>query len=192
MPTRPRLLIAIAATSLLLIVVGACTFTVGVSDLQNANCGAGQKACPDSQGVNHCIGLDQPQYGCGNVGCGICPLMNATSRCDQSNKCSVAVCNTGYAHCSSDPTQGCETSIYTDVSNCGLDPSTACGHTCGFVTSAPNVLQPGCINGVCQISGCQPGFNDCDKAVNNGCECPSPGTCNPTTGACVFPDGGRD
>lgn len=194
MPARPRLLFAISATSLLLVVVGACTFTTGVNDLQNADCGTSQKACQDKQtGVWHCIGLDNPLYGCGNLSCGGCPLQNAQTRCDSLNKCVVATCNPGYAHCSSDPSDGCEATIYTDIDNCGLDQMSACGHKCASdIMGQATVTTPACINGVCQIGGCVNGYQDCDKVLSNGCECAAPGTCNPTTGACIFPDGGTD
>jgi hypothetical protein len=177
----------------MLVVAGACTFTLGASDLQNGDCGAGQKACPDKQtGVMRCVGFDQPEYGCSRMSCGVCPLQNATSRCDPNNNCAVAVCNTGYAHCGPDPSTGCETSIYTDIANCGLDQASACGKTCGFVTAMNFVNQAACINGVCQIGGCTSGHQDCDKMLGNGCECAAPGTCNPTTGACIGLDGGAD
>jgi hypothetical protein len=175
---------------LLLVVVGACTFTVGVNDLQNADCGAGKKACPDSDGVLHCVGLDQPQYGCSQTLCAPCSLPNATQRCDPNNNCAVAVCTTGFAHCDSNPHDGCEANVYTDINNCGLDQS-ACGSKCDYLTMGkPNVSGSACINGVCQIGGCTGGYQDCNKMLGDGCECGPKGVCNLTTGVCAYPDAG--
>jgi hypothetical protein len=175
------------AATVLGVIVAACTFTGGTSELQNGDCGSGKKACPNiTSGAMQCIGLDDPNYGCSQAGCGKCYLMNASTRCDPNNNCAVAVCMPGFAHCTSNPAQGCETNIYTDVANCGLDQQSACGHTCGSETMGkPQVSAPECINGVCQIGGCNPGYQDCDKNIANGCECQGPCT---ITGAC--PTGG--
>jgi hypothetical protein len=169
-------------------VVTACTFTTGVSDLQNGNCGVGQKACPNPQtSVMACVGLDQPQYGCSQMGCTPCSRSNATTRCDMTNNCAVAVCMTGYAHCDSNPLDGCEAAIFSDPTNCGQDPSTACGHHCNLdINGKPNVTDnaAACVNGVCQIGGCSNGYQDCDKNIANGCECPPSGSCT-LTGGCA-------
>jgi hypothetical protein len=171
-------------------VVAACTFTTGVSDLQNGSCGAGKKACPNPQTkAMECVGFDQPEYGCAQAGCGGCYLPNATTRCDPSNNCAVAVCMTGYAHCDSHPLDGCEALIVSDPMNCGQDPSTACGHVCSV---PPNVHAsvPACVNGVCQIGSCSQGYQDCNKNITDGCECPPGGTCT-LTGGCAT-DAGAD
>jgi hypothetical protein len=103
------------------------------------------------------------------------------------------VCNVGFAHCSSNPLFGCETSILTDTRNCGLDPASACGNSCdALVVGKPAVANSACINGTCEIGSCQPGYQDCDRAVANGCECPPGSTCDAATGACGVLDAGTD
>jgi hypothetical protein len=171
-------------------VVAACTFTVGVSDLQNGSCGSGKKACQDPQtNVMACVGFDKPQYGCSKAGCNPCYLPNATTRCDPNNNCAVAVCMAGYAHCDSTPSDGCEAPISTDITNCGQDPTLACGHKCDTdIIGKPNVTVSACVNGVCQVGGCKPGYQDCDKNIANGCECT--GSCT-LTGGCAT-DAGAD
>jgi hypothetical protein len=172
------------AAGVLNVIATACTFTVGTSELQNGDCGGGKKACPNAtSGVMQCIGLDDPDYGCSQAGCGKCYQQNASTRCDPNNNCAVAVCMPGFAHCVGPPSNGCETSIYTDVGNCGLDQQSACGNVCGmFTMGKPHVNAPACVNGVCQIGGCDQGYVDCDKNIANGCECQ--GACT-QTGACL-------
>ena len=48
----------------------------------------------------------------------------------------------------------------TNVVNCG---------TCGFACAAANGV-PNCINGVCGLASCNPGFENCDSYPGNGCE----------------------
>jgi hypothetical protein len=70
---------------------------------------------------------------CGNA----CPQRpNAVSLCSSSN-CSL-VCNTGYANCNGNNTDGCEINIKTDANNC---------NACGFVCQAGRV----CMNGACVL-----------------------------------------
>jgi hypothetical protein len=146
-------------------------------------CDPGQKMCPDTNGTMHCVGLDQPQFGCAESGCGPCQLENAVTRCDSSNKCAVAICNMGFAHCSADPSQGCEISISTDVHHCGQNPGNACGNDCdAALLGAPFVTTTACIFGACEVGDCMPGHLDCDKLTSNGCECAAPAACTPTGG----------
>jgi hypothetical protein len=187
------LLPPVLSACILAIVVGACTFTVGVSDLQNGSCSGGTKACRNQQNVMQCVGLDRPEFGCARAGCAPCDLPNATTRCDPANNCAVAVCSAGFAHCSANPADGCEANIGTDIRNCGQDPSSACGNNCDSVIMGKvRVTTSSCVNGVCQIGGCQPGYQDCDKQVGTGCECPSTGTCTPAGGCPLQNDAGND
>jgi hypothetical protein len=187
---KRRRLPGVAVASLLLAVVAACTFTLGTESYTNGSCGAGQKACPDQSGASHCVGFDHAEFGCGHAQCAPCSLMNATARCDPSNNCAVAACNTGFAHCDSVPEHGCETSIFTDVGNCGVLAG-ACGHVCDVGVGSHNVLAAACVSGACQIGSCTAGYRDCDRQISNGCECPPGGMCTPT-GGCVLSDAGAD
>jgi hypothetical protein len=173
----------------LVVVVVACSFTTDVNSLQDGDCGAGEKACADPQGVMRCVALDRPEYGCARSGCVPCSFPNATPRCDPSHACAVAVCSPGWAHCTSNLADGCETNIGADVLNCGILPNSACNNRCDVVTSGKShVTDPACANGVCEIGGCNDGYQDCDKQVGNGCECPPGGTCL-RTGRCVVDAG---
>jgi hypothetical protein len=71
--------------------------------------------------------------------CGACSVVcparpNATSVC-VSGTCSI-VCNTGFANCDGNITNGCEVNLLSDKNNCG-----ACGNVC------PGALN--CNAGVC-------------------------------------------
>jgi hypothetical protein len=105
----------------------------------------------------------------------------------------VAVCSAGFAHCSANPADGCEANISTDIKNCGQEPSSACGNTCDSAIMGKDfVTTSSCVNGVCQIGGCTPGHQDCDKLIGTGCECPFPGTCTLAGGCSSVGDAGND
>jgi hypothetical protein len=70
-----------------------------------------------------------------------------------------AACAAGFAHCTNDAKDSCETNLLTSADNCGK-----CGTVCPKVNGTPS-----CSAGECQIA-CDPGFADCDKNVKNGCE----------------------
>jgi hypothetical protein len=92
----------------------------------------------------------------------------------EANVCHAYQCAVGYAHCSSaGPDIGCETSLWSDVTNCG-----GCGVTCGQVPGSPGV----CHNGAC-VGECPAGLGDCTDDF--GCETTlnTPSDC----GACGHP-----
>ncbi len=70
-----------------------------------------------------------------------------------------AACAAGFAHCSANPKDSCETDLLRSVDDCGK-----CGVTCPKVNGTAS-----CNAGVCEIA-CDPGFADCDQSVKNGCE----------------------
>jgi hypothetical protein len=191
---KRRRLTGVATMSLLLAVVAACTLTMGIDSYSNGNCGAGEKACADDKGVTHCIGFDHPEFGCARAGCLPCSLPNSTQRCDPSNQCIVAACNSGWAHCTNVLADGCETSISSDPHHCGVlpnGPQGACTIDCDNTvlagdTKALHIISSACISGACQIGGCTLNYHDCDKQISNGCECAPPGVCTPT-GGCAQP-----
>ena len=93
--------------------------------------------------------------------CGGCLIVcdhvaNATASCI-AGACSFAACNSGYASCDGDTTNGCETNVATDAHNCG-----ACGTTCSG----------SCVAGTCVGAAptCATGTANCDGNNANGCE----------------------
>lgn len=69
-------------------------------------------------------------------------------------------CESGYADCDGDATNGCEVNLLSDAGNCG-----ACGNACIAANGTP-----ACSSGTCGILRCTPGFSDCNDSANDGCE----------------------
>jgi hypothetical protein len=135
----------------------------------NASCGAGEICneeygkCTCAQGRADCDG--DPSNGCevsvssdvNNCGeCGnICPGAPNDAPICSAGQCAMS-CETGYADCDGDPTNGCEDFVATDPNNCG-----ECGNVCAAGSS--------CTAGKC-VPSCPPGYMDCDGNPTNGCE----------------------
>ncbi len=69
------------------------------------------------------------------------------------------VCVSGWDSCNNDPTDGCETSLSDDVTNCG-----SCGFKC-FNDHGSTA----CVSSACKPT-CLSGWASCDNNVVNGCE----------------------
>ncbi|KAG0620480.1 hypothetical protein M758_4G219200 [Ceratodon purpureus] len=95
-----------------------------------------------------------------------------------SNSTCGLVCGSAtHANCDGDATNGCETDLLNDVSNCGT-----CGNACA---EPPNTTGAACFSGVCGYLGCSEGFADCDEEASNGCETDiSPTVENGCSGSC--------
>ena len=166
---------------------GACVN--GNTDVNN--CGACGNVCPSGSGC--CAGTCTPLSTLANCGtCGnACADVPSGTRACTSGKCGVGGCNTGFADCDKNATNGCEVSINVDVNNCGT-----CGNACG---SPANATGLGCVNGKCGMT-CNGSFKDCNGTYSDGCEvdtskdnkncgacgnaCPSGITC--ASGLCGF------
>ena len=107
--------------------------------------------------------------------CPNCNLPNAKSTC-VNLKCVVAQCNVNWGDCDGLPQNGCERNVTSDASNCGQ-----CGLVCaqGLVCvngscTCPNCqranARTSCVNNMCQLDSCFPGFGNCDGNDVNGCE----------------------
>ena len=68
-------------------------------------------------------------------------------------------CATGFAHCTSNAKDTCETDLLRSVDDCGK-----CGNVCPKVGGTAS-----CNAGQCEIA-CDPGLADCDGNLKNGCE----------------------
>lgn len=93
---------------------------------------------------------------CGNDCLGL-PHVESASCSDMV--CGDLVCEEGWDDCNGDPDDGCEQPLNT-VDDCG-----ACGRECAAAHGAP-----GCDDGTCLITSCDPGWDDCNGEVDDGCE----------------------
>ena len=112
---------------------------------------------------------------CGACGKNCSAPPHAKAQC-QSATCAVTSCDPGYTDCNNNGVDGCETQTGTDAKNCG-----ACGNVCpnGLVCqnggctcpqcNIPNAKST-CVNNMCVLDSCLPGYADCDKNAGNGCE----------------------
>lgn len=92
------------------------------------------------------LDCDPAQAGCETDGatdaknCGachaVCGTANATSATCAAGECKF-VCEGNRAHCSKDPSTGCDTDLALDTLNCG-----ACGHSCGGGACVAGTCQP--------------------------------------------------
>jgi hypothetical protein len=94
---------------------------------------------------------------CGGTTC--CNAIDGTCNPD----CSLS-CASGFGHCTSDPSKGCETNTGTTTADCG-----ACNRGC----SNAHVAGESCAGGLCN-STCQSGWGNCSypvpPAADDGCE----------------------
>ena len=139
----------------------------------NGTCNSGYADCDSNKQTNGCeTNITNNVSNCGSCGI-VCSSQNITPSCFGGN-CN-GTCNSGYADCDSNKqTNGCETNITNNVSNCG-----ACGTVCSSQANAVS----GCVNGTCVISTCNAGYADCNSNSADGCET-NTGTNANNCGAC--------
>jgi hypothetical protein len=102
--------------------------------------------------------LSSDANNCGSCGTQ-CAAANGVAACSNST-CGLASCNAGYGNCDGTTANGCETSVSSNVNNCG-----SCGKQC---TAAHGVAA--CSNSTCGLASCYSGYGNCDGIVANGCE----------------------
>jgi len=88
-----------------------------------------------------------------------CSFNNAAASC-VSSVCTMGLCTANYGDCDKNPANGCESSLKTDLNNCGT-----CGNKCNLANATAV-----CTNGGCAIASCNAGYYDCDGVASNGCE----------------------
>jgi uncharacterized repeat protein (TIGR01451 family)/MYXO-CTERM domain-containing protein len=125
-----------------------------------STCAAGRADCaPPAGDCETSVASDRNNCG----GCGIvCAPPHATGSCNLG-ACTIGTCNAGYSDCNGLAGDGCEydiTGFQQDARNCG-----ACGNAC-----APANGSGTCAAGLCTITDCAPGHQDCNGVVADGCE----------------------
>jgi hypothetical protein len=119
-------------------------------------CDPGYGDC-DGNVTNGCeTSLDSPMH-CGTCTT-VCALSNATSVCT-GGACAVDACDPHWGDCDGRASNGCERSLVT-LTDCG---------TCNSVCS-PSGGSGSCATGMCRVSTCAAGYEDCDMNPGNGCE----------------------
>ncbi|MFO0547664.1 MAG: hypothetical protein U0271_04700 [Polyangiaceae bacterium] len=69
-------------------------------------------------------------------------------------------CPPGSGACDTDPNNGCETNTDTSLEHCG-----GCNHPCDPLGATGQ-----CVNGTCEIAGCDQFMDNCDLLDSTGCE----------------------
>jgi hypothetical protein len=123
-------------------------------------CNASQ-GCPDTQTccAGACADLQGNLANCGACGT-VCRTPNGTPACMNAT-CIAGTCGEGFADCNRSNADGCETSLNSDLGNCG-----ACGTAC---PTPANASAGTCVGGRCGFV-CSASFADCDGMAGNGCE----------------------
>ncbi|MEQ9081610.1 MAG: hypothetical protein RLP09_47530 [Sandaracinaceae bacterium] len=101
---------------------------------------------------------------------------HATVSCVEG-ACRYDGCDDGFADCNGSTSDGCEVELAVADAHCG-----ACGLVCDPVHGVG-----GCERGVCALTGCLAGYDDCDGDAANGCEADlgSAATCGGCGVACA-------
>ncbi len=115
-------------------------------------CATGSTCC-----TGMCVSTTSDPMHCGSCTTR-CSAINGTATCT-AGACSVR-CNAGFGDCDMNPTNGCEADTAASMANCGM-----CGAAC-----APAHGTGACLTGLCAVTGCDAGYQDCDHDSSNGCE----------------------
>jgi hypothetical protein len=120
------------------------------------SCASGYADC-DANRANGCeINLESDPSHCGSC----------RTSCDASSEqcvrgsCERSPCPVGRAECDDDLSLLCETDLTSSSSHCGY-----CGNACVAAHGSASCMQRSC-----SLDGCDTGYADCDKLVENGCE----------------------
>jgi hypothetical protein len=141
--------------------VEACGGSAGSRSCIISSCSdADHKNC-DNQAATGCeVNATNTVAHCGacNNDCNSLPNVQTTS-CTAS-ACNISQCDPGFGNCTG--AAGCETAINT-VQNCG-----ACNNDCSALANTASVS---CSGGTtCAVTGCDPGYANCNGAAADGCE----------------------
>lgn len=170
----------------------ACSLVVDTAELEQG-CAHGSKPCEVEPGIERCVSVTDPEYGCARDSCVPCTLAHAVEVCDLSGECAVGTCQPGYQNCDLVAKNGCEVNLDSSYDDCGH-----CGTSCADdLRDMPHAQSAQCESQRCVVETCQDGFADCDGAATNGCEralkaadcgrcggCPGTTQCNVDTQRC--------
>jgi hypothetical protein len=156
----------------------ACEAVVNLSAYESG-CPAGQKQCPNADGVETCVDAGDPNYGCDPVKCESCverytgnhePGGQEPYSCTNGSCVVAGICPAPWQNCNT-TTPYCETDTNTDPANCGnCANATEPGAVCTLITLTSGAQSIGCTIGRCKITECQAGTADCNGVPNDGCE----------------------
>ncbi len=140
-----------------------CTIASGTAACMNGTCAVGACTAPnancDGNATNGCeTDTSRDVMHCGGCAMPCAARAHATASCG-SGTCSY-VCETGFADCDGDASNGCEADTRTSTAACG-----ACGTRC----DPPNATAA-CVASRCEVAACATGFGNCDGNATNGCE----------------------
>jgi hypothetical protein len=119
-------------------------------------CNTGFGDC-DHNAMNGCEQMLNTASNCGACGT-MCSAPNATTSCS-TGSCAISLCDQHWGDCDGRISNGCERPLTTNT-DCGMC-STICAPTSG---------QGDCSTGMCRVTTCASGFEDCDGNSANGCE----------------------
>ncbi len=123
-----------------------------------ASCNPGFQDCNHTESDGCEANVNTSTANCGSCG-NACNTPNATPACNNGG-CIIGMCNPGFQDCDHNPADGCEINTQNDPNNCG-----GCGTKCSIANGTA-----ACMNGMCVVGTCNPGFTDCDGNPANGCE----------------------
>ena len=129
----------------------------------NATCAVGACTAPwddcDHVAANGCeVDTLHDVAHCGACGTSCATRPHVSAACD-AGRCAYA-CDTGFADCDGDASNGCEADLRTSLAHCG-----SCAGVC-----APANATAACVDGVCGVAACAMGYGDCDGTATDGCE----------------------
>jgi hypothetical protein len=142
---------------------------------ETSPCGTGFECCgggcvDTTTSLTHCGACDT-----------LCDVTNGTPAC-VAGACTVESCDTNFADCNDDVTDGCETTTDTDLANCGT-----CANACPTRANATIA----CTAGSCEFA-CTDPFADCNGLADDGCEADTDtdsANCGTCTNGCLVPSG---
>lgn len=121
------------------------------------DCSAGYGDC-DGDHDNGCETDLKSLSDCGACGKACTTPVNSLPSCE-TGKCAVASCTGPFGDCNESAADGCEQRLNT-AQHCG-----ACGSPCAPAHGSGN-----CDSGSCVVTGCEPGWVNCNGLAADGCE----------------------